>query len=147
MTPGTDSTAPASQSANPPFICDLQIRWSDQDLNGHVNNARIITLVEEARVRAAQQWLNSLPHQKSPRVVRSLTIDFTQALLYGLDVEAHVWISRIGTTSYVVSHQLHQNEQSCARCDAVIVQLDPHTGKPVPLDAELREALERALIS
>lgn len=29
----------------------LALRWSDQDANGHLNNARIVTLMEESRVR------------------------------------------------------------------------------------------------
>ena len=31
---------------------EIQLRWSDQDLLAHVNNATIMTLVEEARIRA-----------------------------------------------------------------------------------------------
>ncbi|WP_374700315.1 acyl-CoA thioesterase [Arthrobacter sp. JCM 19049] len=30
---------------------EIQLRWSDEDKLGHVNNARIVTLMEEARVR------------------------------------------------------------------------------------------------
>ena len=28
------------------FECLMPLRWSDQDLNGHINNARIVTLME-----------------------------------------------------------------------------------------------------
>ena len=35
-----------------PFETELQLRWSDQDAYGHVNNGRLVTLAEEARVRA-----------------------------------------------------------------------------------------------
>lgn len=30
------------------------LRWSDQDINGRINNARILTLMEEARIRVTQ---------------------------------------------------------------------------------------------
>ena len=33
---------------------ELQLRWSDEDALGHVNNARIVTLMEEARIRWTQ---------------------------------------------------------------------------------------------
>jgi xanthine dehydrogenase iron-sulfur cluster and FAD-binding subunit A len=33
----------------PVFRRGVQLRWSDQDVFGHVNNARIVTVIEEAR--------------------------------------------------------------------------------------------------
>jgi acyl-CoA thioesterase FadM len=38
------------------FEYSPEVRWSDQDMLGHVNNARLITLVEECRVR----WMNEI---------------------------------------------------------------------------------------
>lgn len=38
------------------FQTPITIRWSDQDINGHVNNARALTLVEEARIKASDHW-------------------------------------------------------------------------------------------
>ena len=32
------------------YRCDYPMRWSDMDAYGHVNNARMLTLYEEARV-------------------------------------------------------------------------------------------------
>jgi acyl-CoA thioester hydrolase len=32
-----------------PYIVDVPVRWSDQDAFGHVNHARVVTLLEEAR--------------------------------------------------------------------------------------------------
>ena len=32
------------------FVYDCPVRWSDMDAYGHVNNARFMTLYEEARV-------------------------------------------------------------------------------------------------
>ena len=37
------------------FVADVPVRWSDMDAFGHINHARIVTLMEEARV----QWLLS----------------------------------------------------------------------------------------
>ena len=41
----------AIAAANDPYEFEMQLRWSDQDALGHVNNARVITLMEEARIR------------------------------------------------------------------------------------------------
>jgi acyl-CoA thioester hydrolase len=32
-----------------PYVSDVPVRWSDQDAYGHVNHARVVTLLEEAR--------------------------------------------------------------------------------------------------
>ena len=32
------------------FVYEFPLRWSDMDVFGHVNNARFLTLYEEARV-------------------------------------------------------------------------------------------------
>lgn len=31
------------------YVTDVAVRWSDQDAYGHVNHARVVTLLEEAR--------------------------------------------------------------------------------------------------
>jgi len=32
-----------------PYVTDVAVRWSDQDAYGHVNHARVVTLLEDAR--------------------------------------------------------------------------------------------------
>ncbi|WP_248122554.1 acyl-CoA thioesterase [Micrococcus lacusdianchii] len=62
------------------FECPVPVRWSDQDANGHVNNARVVTLLEEIRIAAYLAWLDSTPDSGLPRVVRTLTVDFRRAV-------------------------------------------------------------------
>lgn len=130
-----------------PFTQELDLRWSDQDANGHVNNARTITLIEEARVRAALHWTGTSPNGTRPRVVRSLNVDFLRPLHYGPPLRAHVWISRIGTSSYTVHHELHQDDRPCVIAETAIVQLNAETLKPESLDEQMRQDLTAALIT
>lgn len=48
----------------------LELRWSDQDANHHVNNATIVTLLEEVRVRTLKDITDGL------RVVRTLEVRY-----------------------------------------------------------------------
>ncbi|NLZ57310.1 MAG: acyl-CoA thioesterase [Corynebacterium sp.] len=123
------------------FTTVLDVRWSDQDLNGHVNNAQVLTLVEEARVRAVLSWSGTSPDPTTPRVVRALNTLYDDELLYG-SLLARVWISRIGTTSYTVCHELFQENRPCVYAEAVIVVLDRETRSPTPISTELRAQLE-----
>lgn len=38
-----------TQSDRTPYVADVAVRWSDMDAYGHVNHARVVTLLEEAR--------------------------------------------------------------------------------------------------
>lgn len=38
----------------------IELRWSDQDLLGHVNNAKLMTLAEEARIRSLERLRRQL---------------------------------------------------------------------------------------
>lgn len=60
-------------------------------------------------------------------------------------MDAAVWVSRIGRTSYTVCHQLGQGGQRCAYAETVIVQLEATTARPVALDADFRSALQLCL--
>jgi acyl-CoA thioester hydrolase len=130
------------------FVTEMEFRWSDQDPNGHVNNARAVTQMEEARVRATRSWLGTGTGTGTGmvRVVRSLDAVFDRELVYG-PVTGRVWISRIGTTSYTVSHELIQDGEVRAHGDTTIVVLDPRTRRPAPLDGAVRTALGRALVT
>lgn len=119
---------------------EIDVRWSDQDINGHVNNAQSITLMEEARVRAGVKWAGNVPSTKTPRVVRTVEARFDDELTHGR-VTGHVWISRIGNTSYTVCHELEQDGKACVYGETVIVVLDPETRRPVPIDDEFRARL------
>jgi acyl-CoA thioester hydrolase len=120
------------------FVCELQVRWSDQDVNEHVNNSRILTLTEEARVQATKAWTGAVP---DARVVRALNVSFEHPIHYGPQLFAHVWISRIGTSSFTFSHTLSQNGVRCAHIEATVVTIDPDTKQSTPLSAHLRSAL------
>ncbi|WP_147106846.1 acyl-CoA thioesterase [Nesterenkonia populi] len=130
----------------PVFTTSLEVRWSDQDVNGHVNNARVLTLIEEARIKAGHSWVARDPaHSSLPRVVRSISLDFRRPIHYGPELTASVWVSRLGNTSFTVQHELFQEEALCVASEAALVLLDPATGKPTPMPEALRAALEKAL--
>ncbi len=122
----------------------LALRWSDQDINGHVNNVQILTLLEEARIRATQLWTATTPGETGPRrIIRAMTADFNREVHYGLETTVWVWIPRIGTSSFVIGHLLVQEAQPCVYLEATMVVVDRETGQPIPHDSAYRYELER----
>ncbi|PQZ95134.1 thioesterase [Arthrobacter sp. MYb227] len=82
---------------------DLQLRWSDEDALGHVNNARVVTLMEEARLRFTQ------PRSDSGRfpfgtVVASMKVDYLRPLYYQPNMIVRLTVVRIGTKSFTLRH-------------------------------------------
>ena len=141
----SESTASGAQAPTP-FETEIQIRWSDEDRYGHVNNARLLTLTEEARVRATRAWAGATPGRDVHRVVRAMEVQYEAPVVYGPELTATVWITRIGKTSYTLRHELWQDGRRCVQCDAVFVHVDPDTGRSVAVTDEERAVLERVLI-
>ena len=130
---------------NTPFRTTLPLRWSDQDINRHVNNARVVTLIEEARLAAIEHWLGSdgIPSPERPRVVASLNIDYLRPIDYKPELTADVWVASIGRASYTVAYELFQHGGVVARARTVLVQMDMSTGRSTPLPEMVREALRQ----
>lgn len=100
----------------------IQLRWSDEDSLGHVNNARIVTLMEEARVR----WSPRVGEQAlfpDGLVVASLTVDYLASVYYGPELEIRVGATRIGTKSFTVRQIAYQNGQAVFDGSNVMVPL------------------------
>lgn len=122
---------------------NLQLRWSDQDPNRHVNNASIGTLFEEARIRARSVWnADASPNTDEKVLVRAQNTTFDREVHYTADTTIWVWISRIGRTSHVVSHLLIQDEVPCVHMEVTVVTIDANTGKPKVPKEEYRQQLE-----
>ena len=122
---------------------NIELRWSDQDLMGHVNNARIMTLAEEARIRAMEEiQRTSGSDEPFGAVLRTANIDFLLPIMYPGDVVVHIWVSKIGNTSYVMQHELIQNGKVAATLEAVVVMFSADTQSPTPISDAVRKALE-----
>lgn len=66
------------------FSTDVAVRWSDMDVYGHVNNARVVTLLEEARTgllfgEGARRGAQTLAEGV---VVVELLVRYRQPLVY-----------------------------------------------------------------
>jgi acyl-CoA thioester hydrolase len=123
----------------------LELRWSDQDLMGHVNNARAVTLAEEARIRFQVHVEGLDPVAESEavggRVVARQVIEYHRPAHYGIPLEMRVGVLRIGNKSFTLRHQGVQDERPVFTVDAVMVVVTPD-GSSRPLTDAERAGLE-----
>ncbi|WP_129657061.1 acyl-CoA thioesterase [Rothia uropygialis] len=126
----------------PAFARPLEIRWSDQDLMGHVNNARVLTLIEEARV----MWLRSLngwDRDVNPTVVVRTEINYRRPVHYGPELVIELGIGHVGSTSYTVTFRGIQEDAVVFDGLNILVGVDPENLAPRILSGQERELLGR----
>lgn len=119
---------------NKVFEYPLQVRWSDSDRLGHVNNTRFTEYLQEARVHFLDECFGG-GSSRGATVVRKLTVDFLQPILDDSGpLHIEVVVSRIGRTSFGVGHRvLDAAGALCAEAEAVMVAFDLDSQNARPL--------------
>jgi acyl-CoA thioester hydrolase len=123
------------------FRCPL--RWSDLDAYGHVNNARFLTLYEEARValmftEARKAGLTSF---ESGVVIARHEIDYLRPIDYTDPVRIELWITDVRVSRFTVRYELFDNAVVASRARTVCVPFDLEGGYPRRLSDAEREFL------
>ncbi len=125
------------------FIYDVSVRWSDMDAYGHVNNARFLTLYEEARVAmffvgAREHGLGSF---EEGIVIARHEIDYLRPVNYGEPVRVEMWISQLRAAAFTVSYELFDDGVLASRAKSVCVPYNLAQGHPRRLTEVEREFL------
>jgi acyl-CoA thioester hydrolase len=109
----------------PSFDIVVPIRWADQDLNGHVNNVRAGTLLEEARVqwRLRASSVGDAGFEPGP-LVASATTHFRRPIEYGPELSISITIAAIGTKSYTMAYVATQSGAVVLEATTVMVAMD-----------------------
>ena len=130
------------------FKC--QVRWGDLDAFMHVNNAAYLTYIQEARVDFtvySRQRANLQP-VLIEMVVAHADIDYINPIYdAGIEIDIAVWVSKIGTSSFVLQYELSKNGEIYAKAETVqvTVSMDSKTSRPV--NEQERAFLSQYLIS
>jgi acyl-CoA thioester hydrolase len=128
---------------NEKFLYDASVRWSDMDAYGHVNNARFLTLYEEARV--AMFFIGARDHGlgsfEEGIVIARHEIDYLRPVDYGEPVRIEMWISEQRAASFTVSYELFDDGVLASRAKSVCVPYSLANGHPRRLTPEEREFL------
>jgi acyl-CoA thioester hydrolase len=107
----------------------VQLRWSDPDSYGHINHARALSLLEDARLALAAEAPNSAPGRLPDIILARLEVDYLRQLYYrvGEVLTVRSWVTRIGTKSVTVRQELVQDGVPAIRADGICVIFDVGT--------------------
>jgi acyl-CoA thioester hydrolase len=109
------------------------------DAYGHVNNARFLTLYEEAR--AALLFGDGKPAGATGMqrgiVVARHEIDYLRPVDYGDPVQIELWVDQIRPSRFSVAYEMYDDGQLASRARSVLVPYDLAASRPRRLsDAE-----------
>jgi len=122
----------------------VHVRWDDLDAFGHINNAKYLTYVQEAR--ADFTWFAREKAGKKPlladMVVARAEVDYIEPIYEGgMDVECQIWITRIGNASFEMEYEIIHKGVIRARAKTTQVAVSLETNRSRPLNDEEREFL------
>ena len=125
------------------------VRWDDIDAFGHVNNAKYLTYIQEARF----QWSFYQYAAKNEKptlvemVVARAEVDYLVPIYEGgRFYELNLWVDSIGNSSFVVGYEMVGTDGVIhAKMTSVQVMVSLETKKSRPLSDSEREFLNKYL--
>ncbi|MDI6911636.1 thioesterase family protein [Nocardioides sp.] len=118
----------------------VQVRFSDVDVYGHVNNVKYFEYLQETRIRlTADLWRGLEPISL---VVAQTDVDYRVPILFRPEAyDAWSWTSRVGQRSATIESLILDGETVLARARVAIVFFDPRTERSVAPPEPYLEAL------
>ncbi len=117
------------------FRTEIEVRFSDFDLYGHVNSVLYFNYCETARIKLLKDVLKELADSQIHIVVAHAECDYAVPILFGekLMIETHA--SRIGNASFDLEYRLSDGDRktyAVARTTMVCCDNIWKTVVPVP---------------
>jgi len=137
--PSPARPAPAATAGRYVYHCAL--RWSDLDAYGHLNNARFLTLYEEARVAlmfsGGRAW--GVGSFAEGVIISRHEVDYLRPVDYRLGretaeraptVRVELWVDEIRASRFTVAYEMFDGDAVVSRARSVLVPYDLRQGRP-----------------
>ena len=125
----------------PRFTHAAPLRWSDLDAYGHVNNARFLTLYEEARVALMFTHARAVGVESFEQgiVIARHEVDYLRPIDFGDPVRIELWVTELRASRFTVEYELFDADVVASRAKTICVPFDLASGRPRRLtDSESR---------
>ncbi|OGP07682.1 MAG: hypothetical protein A2048_00750 [Deltaproteobacteria bacterium GWA2_45_12] len=129
---------------------EINVRFSDCDPMGHVNNANYFTYMEQARVVFFKNFYD-LPTEGHvgpetfPFILAEISCRFLKPVFVDQNLVVHLRVSEVKNSSFFFEYELKEKSTGdlAATGKSAQVYYDYKIGKPMPLPKEFREKLLR----
>ncbi|MEO1701690.1 MAG: thioesterase family protein [Pseudomonadota bacterium] len=140
-------TEELGENAKLPHRIQIDLRFGDTDMQGHINNAVYATLYESGRVNFLYGPHGDLMPKGRTFVIAELSIRFVDEILYPGAVDVFSGVHRIGNSSVGLVQELRVNGQLKSHATSVVVMIDNAKRKSAPLDEATRARMAKLLIT
>ena len=130
---------------------EVKVRGYHVDLYGHVNNARYLEFIEEARWAFAEDSLDLAQWQERGIgfSIVNITINYRHPAFMGDMLEIHTHLAELGNASGTIHHEimLKGKNDTVVDADVTFVMVNTQTNKAVPMKGEIRKMFEKLATS
>lgn len=128
------------------FYHPIEVRYGDLDPQGHVNNAKYLTYMEQARIAYIRQlglWKGDT-FLDIGIILADAQVTFHAPIQFGQAVRVGLKVSRLGNKSMTMEYVLEDDGSGhqLATGSSVLVAYDYRTGSSVPVPDSWRERIE-----
>ena len=120
------------------YRTDIQVRFNDTDMLGHLNNTAHALYVEQARVT----FFHALGMKKITLILAHISLDFRKQVTFGDSVHVETNVEKIGNSSVTLLQNIFANHALAVETKSVVVLFDYEAQKPKKIPDDLRRGLE-----
>jgi acyl-CoA thioester hydrolase len=136
------------------FVAEVRPRWSDMDMYGHVNHARTVTLLEEARgdMLFSEAAVYGTEDLAKGLVVARLSVQYKAPLFaFGTRLRVDITVETIRSAYFVLDYEVHsgptEEDPVAVTASTTLAPFDFMSQKPRRLTQVEREFLENYRVS
>jgi acyl-CoA thioester hydrolase len=119
------------------FYQPVEVRYSDLDVQWHVNNARFATYLEQARMGYIRhlQLFDSDSFLDFPFILADLHITFRAPIMLRQNIRVGIRVAKLGHKSLTFAYEVQDVDsgQVMASAETVLVAYDYHAGQSMPI--------------
>lgn len=123
------------------FSTDVEVQLRDIDRLNHVNNAVVVTYLQQARIEYFDDLVDYV-NQDIDVVVATQTMEYHHPIEWGDTVTIELRVTDIGSSSMTVEYRVRVGDTVCAMAETVLVTFDRDTQESVSLPDNWRDALQ-----
>ncbi|MGB9672504.1 MAG: acyl-CoA thioesterase [Anaerolineales bacterium] len=129
------------------FYHPIEIRYGDLDPQGHVNNAKYLTYMEQARI----QYIKNLGLWKGESfldvgiILAEARVTYLIPIQFGMDIEVGVRVTRLGNKSLDMEYSIqdHAAAVELASGMSVLVAYDYRDKQTIPIPELWRQTIAK----
>lgn len=129
------------------FYHPIEVRYGDLDPQGHLNNAKYLTYLEQARIAYIKRlglWPGG-SFLEIGIILADARLTFQRPVLFGQPVRVGVRVTRLGRKSLTMAYSLEDSGsgEALATGETVLVAYDYHTEETIPIPEAWRQAISQ----